>query len=147
MDYFCLILGCAIAPGKGFAWYSSEVSRDSLVQEISYHRGLPWTTKTPRSHTKPARSKARNGEARRAAPYLAANYVLLRSCQLVRRDSTIFIRDALTAGSTPPTRPMIKAKTRPFQKMLKVRVKLKASSEKVWKFIVEIVISCRNEAK
>jgi hypothetical protein len=49
----------------------------------------------------------------------------------VRRDSTIFIRDALIAGNTPPTKPMITAKARPFQKMLKVRVKLKASSEKV----------------
>ena len=49
--------------------------------------------------------------------------------QPARRDSTIFIRDALNAGNTPPTRPMIKEKARPFQIIAKVRVKLKASSE------------------
>jgi len=49
--------------------------------------------------------------------------------QPARRDSTIFIRDALNAGNTPPTKPMIKEKARPFHTIATVRVKLKASSE------------------
>jgi hypothetical protein len=51
--------------------------------------------------------------------------------QVARRDSTIFIRDALTAGRKPPTNPMTREKARDLQAMSKVRAKLKASSEKV----------------
>jgi hypothetical protein len=54
-----------------------------------------------------------------------------RTYQLARRDSMIFILEALTAGNTPPTKPMIKEKAMDFQAMSRVRVKSKASSEKV----------------
>jgi hypothetical protein len=55
--------------------------------------------------------------------------------------------DALRAGSKPPTKPMINEKIIPLYTISKDRVKRKASSEKVWKFTVEIVINCIKEAK
>ena len=66
---------------------------------------------------------------------------------VARRASTIFIRAARNAGSTPPTNPMIREKSRDFQTISTVRVKLKASSEKVAQFMVEMVMSCMNEAQ
>ena len=61
--------------------------------------------------------------------------------------STIFILAALKAGRTPPASPIMSEKRRDFQAISKVRVKEKASSEKVWKLSVEIVKSWRKEAK
>ena len=67
--------------------------------------------------------------------------------QTARRASTIIMRDARIAGSTPPTKPITSANTMPIVIILKFREKLKASSEKVWKFIVDMVMSCMKEAK
>ena len=59
--------------------------------------------------------------------------------QPVLSASTIFILEAFTAGNRPPTSPMTSATTSDSAAILTVRVKLKASSAKVWKFIVEMV--------
>ncbi len=64
-----------------------------------------------------------------------------------RRESTMFIREACTEGSKPPTKPMPREKARAFQEISQVRVKEKASSEKVWKFMVEMVMSCMKDAR
>ena len=53
------------------------------------------------------------------------------SDQVARRDSTMFIREARTAGRTPPTNPITREKIRARYIISKERVKLKASSEKV----------------
>ncbi len=47
----------------------------------------------------------------------------------------------------PPTRPMMRENAMAFQEMSRVRANWKASSEKVWKFTVEIVKSCMKDAK
>ncbi len=67
--------------------------------------------------------------------------------QADRKASTIFILAARTAGSRPPTNPMTREKASDFQAISKVRVKLKASSEKVCQFMVEMVMSCMKEAQ
>src|SRR5512143_1253572 len=61
--------------------------------------------------------------------------------------STIFIRAALTAGRAPPTNPMTRENPKALNTISKLRLKVKASSEKVWKFIVEMVKSWRKEAR
>ncbi len=48
-----------------------------------------------------------------------------------RNDSTIFISDALKAGSIPPANPIISEKPIAIKTILKVSVKLNASSENV----------------
>ena len=51
--------------------------------------------------------------------------------QAVRRASTIFMRDALSAGSMPPINPINRANIIPWVMMAGVSVNLKASSENV----------------
>lgn len=52
-------------------------------------------------------------------------------CQSARSASTIFIREALKAGSAPPVNPMIRANAMDSAMMRPFRVKAKASSAKV----------------
>src|SRR4030042_6360304 len=68
-------------------------------------------------------------------------------CQLDRSASTIFMREARTAGRTPPTNPMMSENAIASKKISRVKEKEKASSEKVWKFRVETVNNWRNDAK
>jgi hypothetical protein len=67
--------------------------------------------------------------------------------QLFHNASTIFIRAALNAGSTPPIKPMTNANRSAIEIISKVREKLKASSENVCQFIVETVKNCKKDAK
>jgi hypothetical protein len=59
----------------------------------------------------------------------------------------MFILEARREGRKPPTKPMTREKARAFQAISHVRAKEKASSEKVWKFMVEMVMSCMKEAR
>jgi hypothetical protein len=51
------------------------------------------------------------------------------------------MREARKAGRSPPTRPMMSAKRRDRTAIERVTAKLKASSEKVWKLTVEMVMN------
>jgi hypothetical protein len=50
----------------------------------------------------------------------------------------MFIREARREGRKPPTKPMIKEKAMAFQP-ISAQGERKASSGKVWKFMVEMV--------
>src|SRR3989440_1286211 len=63
-----------------------------------------------------------------------------------RSASTILSRAARAAGRNPPTNPMPSANTNAARTMPGVSTKRKASSAKVWKFIVEIDSACMNDA-
>src|SRR3990170_6214005 len=67
--------------------------------------------------------------------------------QLFHSASTIFIRAALNAGSTPPIKPITNANRSAIEIISNVREKLKASSENVCQFIVETVNNCKKDAK
>ena len=64
-----------------------------------------------------------------------------------RSASTMFMRAALTAGRSPPTKPITREKKKPERTIPGVRAKAKASSENVWKFIVEMVTNCMKDAR
>ena len=57
------------------------------------------------------------------------------------------MRAARTAGNTPPAKPMSTEKAMPEMATPGLRTKVKASSEKVWKFMVEMVKNCMKEAR
>ena len=66
--------------------------------------------------------------------------------QAARKESTIFMRDAFTAGRNPPTKPIASENNSVNSTTFVVRMKPNASCENDWKFIVEIVIVCRKAA-
>ena len=66
--------------------------------------------------------------------------------QAARKESTIFMRDAFTAGRNPPINPMASEKISVSSMTFGVRINPNASCENDWKFIVEMVIDCRNAA-
>src|SRR5581483_8257923 len=74
-----------------------------------------------------------------------------RLCPSINQDarsaSKIFLRAAQTAGRNPPISPITRAKSIDSKMMAGERVNRKASSEKVLKFMVEIVITWRKEAR
>ena len=55
------------------------------------------------------------------------------------RASTMFIRAARSDGRVPPTSPMVREKRIDWYIISPVRVKEKASSEKVCQFVVDMV--------
>ncbi len=66
-------------------------------------------------------------------------------CHSVRSASTIFKREARTAGRNPPTIPMINEKISACITRNGESLKLNASSENVFQFIVEIETHCNSE--
>jgi hypothetical protein len=100
--------------GKG----STTRERTSRVPGEAPSRGdHRRTMSTSKSHA--AMGDKADGPLTRRPPYV------------VRRASTIFIRAALTAGKTPPTKPITTANVRALYAMSNVSAKLKASSENV----------------